>query len=90
VAEAQIVLETSALLAYAKGSEWVGEHLTRAAQDAEDVVVPALCLAEAYRSSSYESMAGSVARVPSGVWMMSSLDETRYSVTESPLVLRAR
>jgi hypothetical protein len=54
VAEAQIVLETSVLLAYAKGSEWVGEHLTRAAQDAEDVVVPALCLAEAYRRTDSE------------------------------------
>lgn len=49
MAEAHVVLETSALLAYARGSTSVGEHLARASEDAEDVVVPALCLAEAYR-----------------------------------------
>jgi hypothetical protein len=44
-----LVLDTDAVLAYARGSFEVGEHISRAA-DAEDfVIVPALCLAEAYR-----------------------------------------
>lgn len=47
--QAALVLDTDAILAYAKGSGEVGKRIFEAA-DAEDfVVVPALCLAEAYR-----------------------------------------
>lgn len=44
-----VVLDTSALLGYAEGSLVVGERLARAARRTQTVVVPALCLAEAYR-----------------------------------------
>jgi hypothetical protein len=49
VNEAALVLDTDAVLAYARGSFEVGRRISEAA-DAEDfVIVPALCLAEAYR-----------------------------------------
>jgi hypothetical protein len=50
-----LVLDTDAVLAYASGSLHVGERISRAA-DAEDfVLVPALCLAEAYRRADGDS-----------------------------------
>jgi hypothetical protein len=51
-----LVLDTDAVLAYASGSLQIGERISRAA-DAEDfVLVPALCLAEAYRRADGESL----------------------------------
>lgn len=47
--DVSLVLETSALLAYAGGVTKVGARIRDAADDTEHVVVPALCLAEAYR-----------------------------------------
>jgi hypothetical protein len=44
-----LVLDTNAVLAYARGSRFVGETIADAADEALDVLVPALCLAEAYR-----------------------------------------
>lgn len=44
-----VVLETSAALSYAEGSLVVGELLARVADNARVAIVPALCLAEAYR-----------------------------------------
>ncbi|MEJ3744530.1 hypothetical protein WEI85_14695 [Actinomycetes bacterium KLBMP 9797] len=49
MANAGLVLETSAVLGYAEGLPEVGTHIARLAKRAEDVVIPALCLAEAYR-----------------------------------------
>lgn len=49
MAEIGRVLDTSAMLAYARGSRVVGEELALAADDSLDVLLPALCLAEAYR-----------------------------------------
>jgi hypothetical protein len=46
-----LVLDTSAILAYTRGSARVGERITYAADNALDVLVPALCLAEAYRQT---------------------------------------
>lgn len=47
--EAALVLDADAVLAYANGSINVGERISRAADAADFVIVPALCLAEAYR-----------------------------------------
>ncbi|MEJ3748758.1 hypothetical protein WEI85_36460 [Actinomycetes bacterium KLBMP 9797] len=44
-----VVLDTSALLAYSKGSIAVGELVSIVADDDDTVLVPAACLAEAYR-----------------------------------------
>jgi hypothetical protein len=50
-----LVLDTNAVLAYASGSLDVGWLISEAA-DAEDfVIVPALCLAEAYRRADSEA-----------------------------------
>lgn len=51
MSNAGLVIETSAVLRYADGSIAVGDRISRAADDAEDVVIPALCLAEAYRQA---------------------------------------
>jgi hypothetical protein len=44
-----VVLDTAALLAYAKGSIRVGQHLAVVADKGEAVLIPATCLASAYR-----------------------------------------
>lgn len=44
-----VVLDTSALLAYTKGSIAVGELVSIVSDDDDRVLVPATCLAEAYR-----------------------------------------
>jgi hypothetical protein len=44
-----LVLDTSALLAYTKGSIAVGELLSIITDDEDTALVPASCLAEAYR-----------------------------------------
>jgi len=44
-----LVLDTSAILAYAKGSIAVGELISIIADDGDTALVPATCLAEAYR-----------------------------------------
>jgi hypothetical protein len=44
-----LVLDTSAVLAYAHGSDLVGESIARAADEEFEVLVPVLCLVEAYR-----------------------------------------
>jgi hypothetical protein len=49
VSEVGLVLDTSAVLAYAHGSELVGESIAKAADVKLHALVPALCLAEAYR-----------------------------------------
>lgn len=49
------VLDTSALLAYTKGSLAVGELLAIITDDGDTVLVPAACLAEAYRRLDGES-----------------------------------
>jgi hypothetical protein len=51
MSEAGIVLETSAVLGYADGVITVGARIRKAADEARSVVVPALCLAEAYRQT---------------------------------------
>jgi hypothetical protein len=47
--EPALVLDTDAVLAYAHGSFDVGGRISRAADAGDFVIVPALCLAEAYR-----------------------------------------
>jgi hypothetical protein len=69
-----LVLDTDAVLACAHGSLDVGQRISRAA-DAEDfVIVPALCLAEAYR------------RAGSDTWhnldVLSNLDATTVTPVE--------
>ncbi|MFS8480207.1 MAG: hypothetical protein FWJ93_14850 [Micromonosporaceae bacterium] len=44
-----LVLDTSAVLAYAKGSIAVGELLSIITDDGDTVLIPATCLAEAHR-----------------------------------------
>jgi hypothetical protein len=44
-----VILDTTAVLAYTKGSIAVGELLSIVADDGDTAVVPASCLAEAYR-----------------------------------------
>jgi hypothetical protein len=44
-----LVLDTTAVLAYAKGSIAVGELLSIITDDGDTVLVPATCLAEAHR-----------------------------------------
>lgn len=46
-----VVLDTSAVLAYTKGSIAVGELLSIVTDDGDTVLVPASCLAEAHRES---------------------------------------
>ncbi|MFY1657041.1 MULTISPECIES: hypothetical protein [unclassified Micromonospora] len=44
-----LVLDTACLLAYSEGTEAVGEQIAAVADRGQTVIVPALCLAEAYR-----------------------------------------
>jgi hypothetical protein len=46
-----VVLDTSAVLAYTKGSIAVGELLAIVADDEDTALIPAACLAEAFRQS---------------------------------------
>jgi len=46
-----LVLDTTALVAYANGIESVGIRVAQAADDSLEVLVPALCLAQAYREA---------------------------------------
>ncbi|WP_405099906.1 hypothetical protein [Micromonospora sp. NBC_01412] len=47
--DAGLVLDTSCLLAYSEGAEAVGEQIAKVADKLQVVIVPALCLAAAYR-----------------------------------------
>lgn len=47
--EPALVLDTDAVMTYARGSLDLGERISTAADEEELVIVPALCLAEAYR-----------------------------------------
>ncbi|WBB74891.1 hypothetical protein O7602_04940 [Micromonospora sp. WMMD1128] len=47
--KAGLVLDTACLLAYSEGAEAVGGQLAKVADRGQSVIVPALCLAEAYR-----------------------------------------
>ncbi|TDC42624.1 hypothetical protein [Micromonospora sp. KC213] len=47
--DAGLVLDTACLLAYSGGTEAVGEQIAQVADRRQAVIVPALCLAEAYR-----------------------------------------
>lgn len=49
MSEPALVLDTDAALAYAHGSFSVGSRISEAADAGDVVIVPALCLAEAYR-----------------------------------------
>lgn len=60
-----IVLDTSAILAYTKGSIAVGELLSIVADDGDTVLIPAACLAEAFRRSTEST--NPLLRVLSGV-----------------------
>jgi hypothetical protein len=48
VSEVFLVLDTAALLAYAYGTDDVGELMVEAADSGSDVLIPATCLASAY------------------------------------------
>ncbi|WP_433263610.1 hypothetical protein ACQPWR_26725 [Micromonospora vinacea] len=47
--DAGLVLDTNCLLAYSEGMEAVGEQIAKVADKGYRVIVPALCLAAAYR-----------------------------------------
>ncbi|MFC4146891.1 hypothetical protein ACFO0M_11585 [Micromonospora mangrovi] len=47
--DAGLVLDTACLLAYCEGTETVGEQIAEVADRRQSVIIPALCLAEAYR-----------------------------------------
>ncbi|MDO3683994.1 hypothetical protein [Micromonospora sp. C28ISP2-4] len=47
--DAGLVLDTACLLAHSDGTEAVGEQIASVADRGQSVIVPALCLAEAYR-----------------------------------------
>jgi hypothetical protein len=49
VADYGVVLDTAALLAYTRGSELVGRYLAHVADRGEAALIPATCLATAYR-----------------------------------------
>ncbi|GHJ14370.1 MULTISPECIES: hypothetical protein [unclassified Micromonospora] len=49
MADPGLVLDTACLLAYSEGAETVGEQIVQVADRGQSVLVPALCLAEAYR-----------------------------------------
>ncbi|WP_033344502.1 hypothetical protein [Catenuloplanes japonicus] len=51
---AGLVLDTSAILSYTAGSEFVGERIAKTADQGLEVVVPALCLSQAYREADSE------------------------------------
>jgi hypothetical protein len=61
-----VVLDTSAVLAYTKGSIAVGELLSIVADDGDTALVPAACLAEAYRRlvDDGDELLGVLASVP--------------------------
>ncbi len=46
-----LVLDADAVLAYAQGDAGVGDWIARRADTGESVLVPVLCLAEAYRQA---------------------------------------
>jgi hypothetical protein len=46
---AAITLDTTAVMAYVEGTNGVGPMLARASERGEQAIVPALCLADAYR-----------------------------------------
>jgi hypothetical protein len=52
-----LVLDADAVAAYAHGSPRVGREISRVVDDEGDVIVPALCLAEAYRTGNGEKAA---------------------------------
>jgi len=52
VHDAGVVLDTPALLAYATGNALVGREIAAIADEGRTVIVPALCLAVAYREVS--------------------------------------
>ncbi|MCZ7378854.1 hypothetical protein [Micromonospora sp. WMMC250] len=47
--DAGLVLDTGCLLAYSEGTEAVGEQIAKVADKGQRVIIPALCLAAAYR-----------------------------------------
>lgn len=49
-----LVLDTDALLAYTRGSRVVGATISKTTAMARDVLVPVLCMAEAYRRATSE------------------------------------
>ncbi len=49
------VLDTTAVLAYLRGTGGIGSMLSCAADKGEQVVLPALCLADAYRRADTEA-----------------------------------
>jgi hypothetical protein len=55
VNEPALVLDADAALAYARGSFGVGMRISRAADAGDFVILPALCLAEAYRRADSEA-----------------------------------
>ncbi|MFF5175108.1 hypothetical protein ACFY3U_21065 [Micromonospora sp. NPDC000089] len=52
MAEAGLILDTGCLLAYSNGTEAVGEQIAKVADKGQSVIIPALCLATAYRQVS--------------------------------------
>ncbi|MFI6238292.1 hypothetical protein ACIBEF_00265 [Micromonospora sp. NPDC050795] len=50
--DAGLVLDTACLLAYSEGEEQVGEQIAEVADKRQVVIIPALCLAAAYRQVS--------------------------------------
>lgn len=61
-----LVLDTTAVLAYAKGSVAVGELLSIVTDDADTVLIPATCLAEAHRrlSDADDALLSILSRIP--------------------------
>ena len=51
-----LVLDTACLLAYSEGTEAVGEQIAAVADRGQTVIVPALCLAEAYRQVAVDTI----------------------------------
>jgi hypothetical protein len=51
------VLDTTAVLAYLRGTGGIGPMLSSTADKGEQVVLPALCLADAYRQADAEAAA---------------------------------
>ncbi|GAB3943846.1 hypothetical protein [Micromonospora vulcania] len=52
--DAGLVLDTACLLAYSEGVEAVGEQIAKVADKRQSVIVPALCLAAAYRQVAHD------------------------------------
>lgn len=55
--EAGLVLETSAVVAYAEGNFEVGMKIAETTDRGLEIIVPAVCLAEAYQRTSAENSA---------------------------------